>query len=119
MTTHKEPIPTTPLKWGQVSLMLLAAAVCAVYAPIYLVYAGLLRFAWCVVGGQPGRGLASLLTFGLVYLVVIFGMDDPQPFEADPHVTVAPTATSSSTSPSSPAFSSAVYVPALQGQGRR
>ncbi len=76
MATKEEPIPTFPLKWGQLGLMLLATAVAAVYAPVWLLYAGLIRFAWCLVGGHAGRGLASFAAFGLVYLAVTFGVPD-------------------------------------------
>ena len=108
-TLQKEPIPVTPLKWGQVALMLLAAALCAVFEPVYLVYAGLLRCLWCTVGGHLGRGLLSLLAFVAVYLVVLLGTDDPDPWE-ESQPPVASTVPSQPSPP--PGFSSAVYVPA-------
>lgn len=115
MLHHKEPIPTTQLKWGQVALMLLAAALCAVYEPIYLVYAGLLRLVWCAVAGHLGRGLLSFCAFGLVYLVVLFGNEDQDPFEDEPR---AEQATTTIPPLPPPGFSSAVYVPALEGRRR-
>lgn len=65
-----EHIPETPLKWGQMAGLCLVAAWAAVHAPEWLLYAGLLRFVWCLVGGQAGRGLLSLLMFSVAYVGV-------------------------------------------------
>lgn len=108
MTTTKEPIPTFALKWGQLGLMLLAAAAAAVFAPIWLIYAGVLRFLWCLVGGQAGRGLASFAAFAAVYLAITFGLGGPddrpadQPAERAENTTASSPTTAQTTPPHPP-----------------
>lgn len=70
MNKRYDYIPETPLKWGQQGAMIILAAFAAVYAPVWLLYVGLARFAWCVLGGQPGRGLVSLICFAVAYVGV-------------------------------------------------
>lgn len=65
-----ETSPTASMKWGQFAGAILVAAFVAVYAPVWLLYAGAVRFVWCVLGGQVGRGLLSLIAFALAYVGV-------------------------------------------------
>ena len=70
MSITEEPIPTTPLKWGQLAAMLITAAFVAVYAPVWLLYAGAARCLWCLLGGHLGRGFVSLFAFIVAYVGV-------------------------------------------------
>ena len=60
--------PSTRFKWGQQSAMILLAAFAGAYHPVWLVYVGLARFAWCALGGEFGKGLLSLFAFTLAWL---------------------------------------------------
>lgn len=59
-----------PMRWGHYAALVILAACAAAYRPHYLLYVGLLRFVWCVLGGRPGRGMWGAFVFGIAYLCV-------------------------------------------------
>lgn len=94
MKTHKIPEPAMPFKWGQQAAMILVAAFAGAYEPVWLLYVGLARFAWCVLGGEAGKGLASLCFFAATWgFLVLAGPTERQcTDESSPAAVVMPAA---------------------------
>ena len=101
MAIKEETTSTFLLSFGQLGLMLLAAALCAVYEPLWLIYAGILRFAWCAVAGRAGRGLLGFAAFALVYLTILLVTDDSATSSGEPAVTAHTTSQAPAAAPSS------------------
>lgn len=59
------------LQWGHYAALVILSALAAVHWPHFLLLVGLMRFAFCVVGGRPFLGLASALVFVIAYLGVV------------------------------------------------
>lgn len=110
-SNEKEKTLPTPMQWGQIMGVAGGAVICALFDPMYLVYAGLARFAWCTLGGRMGRGLGGLIAFGLIALVAATART-PEPDSA-PHATVE---TITDEAPSPPRFHSAVLSAASYEQ---
>lgn len=74
------------IQWGHYAALVILSALAAAYQPHYLLYVGLARWAWCILGGRPLRGLGSALIFLLAYLGVTFtafleSANEPTPAE--------------------------------------
>lgn len=89
-TTQRENPQPFPLKWGQLALMLLVAALAAVFEPTYLLLAGAARGVWCLAGGQILRAITNCTLFVLVYFAIVLASATSSISDAEPERSPAP-----------------------------
>lgn len=59
------------VQWGHYAALIILSALAGAYQPHYLIYVGLARWAWCVLGGRAARGFVAAVIFLVAYGVLL------------------------------------------------